>query len=163
MNKNRTTVTVLMMLTVLSDIVMAESYLAVRPQIGYGYLSSSDSLNRGNISHAGLRILLSAGATRKYGLEATTFRLSNSRNFSSIGIVLEQRLWNWFHMGIGTVGYFGYETGSGSPVGLMTNLGWEPSWYESFRPFITYRNDIIFAEHTGTTHSVSIGIKFEAY
>ena len=148
------------MLAFLPSIVNTESSLIVRPQTGYGHMDSSDSSNNGSVSHIGLRLLLSAGESKRYGLEATRFRLNNGRSFSSLGVVLEQRLWNWFNMSIGTVGYFDYEIGSRNPVGLMTNLGWEPSNYQNFKPFITYRNDIIFSENTDIAHSVSIGVTF---
>ena len=159
MKNNRAIWIVLLILTFLPSIVSAESSLVFRPQVGYGYMDSSDSSNKGNISHVGLRVLLSAGGIRKYGLEATKFRLNDGKSFSSLGIVLEQRLWGSLNSSIGTVGYFNYGVDSRNPVGLMTNLGWEPSGYENFKPFITYRNDIIFAEHTDIAHSVSIGIK----
>ena len=152
--------TVSVLLVFLPSLVNAESTLIVRPQAGYGYMGSLDSSNRGNISHAGLRILLSAGESRRYGLEATRFRLNDSGSFSSLGIVLEQRLWDWFNMSIGTIGYFNYGVGSKNPVGLMTNLGWEPSNYKNFKPFITYRNDIILPENTDIVHSLSIGVTF---
>jgi len=71
-----------------------------------------------------------------------------------------QRLWNWFNMSIGTVGYFGYGADSINPVGLMTNLGWEPSHYEKFKPFVTYRNDVIFSEDMDVSYSVSVGATF---
>jgi hypothetical protein len=160
MNTNKIMWIVLLMLAFLPSLVNAEAFLIVRPQAGYGYMDSSDSSNNGKISHAGLRILLNAGESRRYGLEATRFRLSDGGYFSSLGVVLEQRLWSWFNMSIGTVGYFDYGNDSKNPVGLMTNLGWEPSNSKNFKPFITYRNDTIFSENTDTAHSISIGFTF---
>jgi len=160
MNKDKIIWTVSFLLVFLPSLVNAGSSLIVRPQVGYGYMASLDSSNGGYISHAGLRILLSAGEIRRYGLEATRFRFNDGGGFRSLGIVLEQRLWDWFNMSIGTIGYFNYGVGSTNPVGLMTNLGWEPSNYKKLKPFITYRNDIISSENTDIVHSLSIGVTF---
>ncbi|HFC52869.1 MAG TPA: hypothetical protein ENJ43_00345 [Gammaproteobacteria bacterium] len=138
----------------------AESSLVVRPQAGYGYLDAGGSGGSGGVGHAGVRVLLGAGGNKRYGLEATRFSMEDSRGFGSLGIVLEQRLWSWFNMSIGTVGYFGYGANSENPVGLMTNLGWEPGQYKGFTPFVTYRNDIIFSRNTDVVHSVSLGVAF---
>ena len=125
-----------------------------RPHFGYG------SLDGKAISHYGGRILLGAGEYRKYGLEITKFK-NSTNNFTSIGIVLEQRLFGWFNMSIGTVGYFDYGKSDENIIGLTTNLGWEPDNHIPFKPFITYRNDVIFDGNTKVIHSISIGFDFE--
>jgi hypothetical protein len=101
--------------------------------------------------------LLPATDKRRYGLELTQFVDENDESFSSIGIVLEQRLFKWFNMSIGTIGYFDYGVDSDNVIGLTTNLGWEPDNHIPFKPFITYRNDMIFGDETDTIHSLSIG------
>ena len=158
MNSNGVICVLLLVFTFLPDIVNAESSLVIRPQVGYGYIDSSASQKRGNLNHFGIRLLLSTGGNKRYGLEATEFNPENGVGFYSLGIVLEQRLWNWFNMSIGTVGYFDYVENLGNPVGLMTNLGWEPDSYHTFKPFITYRNDLIFGKNVDVVHSLSIGL-----
>ncbi len=158
--KNKIIWIVLSISIFLPNFVNAESSLIVRPQVGYGYMDSSSLSNNGSINHVGLRILLNTGENKRYGLEATRFHLNNAKSFGSLGIVLEQRLWNWFNMSIATIGYFNYKIGSKNPVGLMTNLGWEPNSYKNFKPFITYRNDIIFSEDIDIVYSISIGVTF---
>ncbi|MDH5219562.1 MAG: hypothetical protein OEX19_17780, partial [Gammaproteobacteria bacterium] len=66
---------------------------------------------------------------KRYGLELTRFSSGEEDVFISAGIVLEQRLFNWFNMSIGTIGYFDYQKTEHNPVGLTTNLGWEPDNY----------------------------------
>ena len=149
----------ILMLT-LPGLANAGSFLIIRPQAGYGFMDASESRIDGKISHAGLRILLGAGKQKRYGLEATNFHSDHDESFSALGIVLEQRLWNWFNMSIGTVGYFDYGADSRNPVGLMTNLGWEPSHYKNFKPFVTYRSDVIFSDNTDVSYSVSVGATF---
>jgi hypothetical protein len=127
----------------------------VRPHFGYGMLDDD------SIYHYGGRILLPASDIRRYGLEISQFVDNHEESFSSIGIVLEQRLFKWFNMSIGTIGYFDYGLDSENIVGLMSNLGWEPDNYKSFKPYVTYRNDVIFGDNTDTIHSLSIGFSLE--
>ena len=128
------------------------SIIQIRPHFGYG---GNDT------KHYGLRILLNSNKKQAYGLELTKFK-TNDDAFNAIGIVLEQRLWEWFNMSIGTVGYFDYGIDNQNIIGLTTNLGWEPNNSISFKPFITYRNDTIFAkEKIEILHSISLGLKFE--
>jgi len=150
---------ILVLLSGLTTYAEAGGGVLFRPHAGYGYSDSSDSEYDGAVFHAGGRLLLDVTGNRRYGLEATWFNLKDGDDFTSLGIILEQRLWTWFNMSIGTVGYFGYGENSDNPVGLTTNLGWEPD-YDSFKPFITYRNDIIFYDSTVTVHSLSIGFSW---
>ncbi len=76
-------------------------------------------------------------------------------------IVLEQRLFHWFNMSIGTIGYFDYGIDSDNLIGLTTGLGWEPDNNIAFKAFITYRNDVVFDQNTDTIHSISIGLSLE--
>ena len=152
-------VAALVLLSLSPGIVHAANPVIVRPQLGFGYLDAGNS-NSGPIQHAGLRLLLTTADHKRYGLEATAFRPDHKKGFNTLGIVLEQRLWNGFNMSIGTVGYFDYDAPSGNPVGLMTNLGWEPGRYKNFTPFVTYRTDFVFAAQTAIVHSLSAGLSF---
>ncbi|MBL0703757.1 MAG: linear amide C-N hydrolase [Sulfurospirillum sp.] len=128
--------------------------IQIRPHFGYGSEETE---------HYGLRVLLKSNENQAFGLELTEFK-NGSDEFQAIGILLEQRLWNWFNMSIGTVGYFNYGLNNQNPTGLMTNLGWEPNNSTPLKPFITYRGDTIFAkEETKNLHSISIGFKLEFF
>jgi len=130
------------------ELLDTHSTIQIRPHFGYGTKESK---------HYGLRVLLNSSDTQAYGLELTKFQTKDD-DFSTIGIVLEQRLWGWFNMSIGTVGYFDYK--SENVVGLVSNLGWEPDNHIPFKPFVTYRGDMIFGkDKTDTIHSISIGFK----
>lgn len=131
-----------------------ETSLMFRPHFGYG------SLDGENLFHYGGRFLLPAGETRRWGLEVTKFD-GDDNEFTALGIVLEQRLFEWFNTSIGTVGYFDYGRNSENLIGLTTNLGWEPDNHIPFKPFITYRNDVIFDTDTDVIHSISVGFSFE--
>jgi len=153
-------VIIFLALSFTQGLAFAGKSLTVRPQIGYGY-SDSKTLNRGSIYHVGIRILLDAGETKRYGLEVSRFNRSDGDNYTSSGIILEQRLWGWFNMSIGTIGYFGYGLNSNNVIGLTTNLGWEPVSNGTLKPFVTYRNDVIFSRETDISHSVSLGLAFD--
>lgn len=129
--------------------------IVFRPYSGHGY-----SIEDKNVFHYGCRILLAASKIKKYGLEITRFN-NKDKYFTSIGIVLEQRLWEWFNMSIGTIGYFDYGKNSNNVVGLVTNLGWEPNNSIPFKPFVTYRTDITFSSRMDIVSSLSIGFNFE--
>lgn len=129
----------------------SKALIVFRPHSGYGVIAGKGA------SHYGCRILLSTNDIQKYGLEITAFD-SKGKKFTSAGIVLEQRLFGWFNMSIGTIGYFNY---SSNVAGLTTNLGWEPDNHIPFKPFVTYRNDVIFSNSIEESHSLSIGFTFE--
>jgi hypothetical protein len=156
----------LLLLVVETDILVSNAYggvlvtpsiVTIRPHVNYGYISvGSDSRD---IFSFGGRILLPASDIRSYGVDITRFNTSSNNSFTSVGIVLEQRLWKFFNMSIGTVGYIHYR--GNSPFGFLTNLGWEPKTNFALKPFITYRNDIIFADKTSIIYSLSLGLNLE--
>ncbi|VAY87383.1 hypothetical protein MNB_ARC-1_234 [hydrothermal vent metagenome] len=126
------------------------SSVTIRPHFGYGTNSTQ---------HYGLKILKASNANQAYGLEVTRFT-TNIDQFTAVGIILEERSYSWFHSSIGTVGYFNYEANNQNIIGLTSNLGWEPHSKTLFKPFIAYRNDVIFAKRIRTIHSISIGLRF---
>ena len=131
--------------------IESKSALLIRPQFGIG----SDGL-----AHIGGRVLLATNAFQKFGIELTNFQ-NSTQNFTAVGIMLEQRLWSWFNMSMGTVGYIGYGDSKENTFGFSTNLGWEPDNDIPFLPFVTYRTDMVFAtEKMEILHSVSIGFGF---
>ena len=138
----------LLMLPIQSN---AKTKLKLRPHLGIGV-----DKNKHTIKHFGGRIQLPASITRSYGVEFTNF-VSDMDDFTVIGIVLEQRVSSWFHMAIGSVGYFNYKSSSNNAPGLITNLGWEPPDYGNFKPFITFRSDFIFDKSFDDIHQLSVG------
>lgn len=161
MIKYRTALPVLFISLLLSPVfVYAKTELTIRPQLGCGYYDSPTSSETGSIYHYGARVLLGAGKTQKYGLEVSRFDIEGGGDFIALGIVLEDKFWEWLTVSIGTVGYFDYIEDSNNPIGLMTNIGWEPHWGKSIKPYITYRNDLIFSEKTDAVYSLSFGVSY---
>ncbi len=88
--------------------------------------------------------------------------MNDEKNFTVLGVVLEHKRWaSWFNTSIAMVGYFGYGEKSENPVGLMSSLGWEPGYYKKFKPFVTFRNDLIFSKKTETIQYFSLGMALE--
>ena len=126
-----------------------------RPHFGYGILTT----NKEAIAHIGGRFLLNAG-DKKWGLDVTYFKGENP--YTSFGVILEAKPFNWFNASMGTIGYFGYGENEENVIGYSTNLGWEPDNSIGFLPFVTYRSDMRFAKEFEIINSLSAGfaIKF---
>ena len=142
----------------LSNLDAAESidYLPVtqnllfRPEAGYGLIGND------GIFHAGFRLLLNSGEDQRYGLDVTYFQNKDDK-FVTIGIVLEQVLFGWLNSSIGTIGYLDYGEDNDKLFGITSNLGWEPDNHIPIKPFVTWRNDIIFGKKIENVNSLSIG------
>ncbi|MBI4721762.1 MAG: hypothetical protein HY769_01970 [Candidatus Stahlbacteria bacterium] len=132
-----------------------------RPHVGVGYTTSYGKGIDGLGYHIGGRWLLEANSNQKYSLEITYIKavVSENRNYVAIGIVLEQKKFNWFNMSIGTIGYINTQENT-KPFGIVTNLGWEPKTIGHLKPFVTYRSEWIFDKVLLGIDSISIGITF---
>lgn len=128
--------------------------LLIRPQAGIGTLGGKQ------YEHAGLRLLTDATDIRRYGLELTRVNTAGQVHVAA-GIVLEQRLFGWFNMSIGTIGYFGQGNDARNHPGLVANIGWEPDTNSPFMPFVTLRNDVMFADNTQSGAALSAGFSIK--
>lgn len=133
-----------------------ESSLLLRPNGNIGFLEDEF------VTSCGIRFLLSAGGNKVYGIEFSYFqREEKDNNFYTAGIVIEQKLFNWFNMAIGTIGYFNFDKENRNLAGLMTNLGWEPNTLGQFSPFITYRSDFIFDNKIKILNMLNVGLNIK--
>jgi hypothetical protein len=133
----------------------------VGPTAGVGYASTLGGGPSGWGYHVGGRFQLNAGATQSYGLEASYVAPvadGSAGRYLAVGVVLEQTLWRWFYMAIGTIGYVGVNGTARQPFGILTDLGLGHLFAEHFRPSITYRSELIFASPTVTMSSLSVGL-----
>jgi len=127
--------------------------ILLRPNANIGFLDKEF------VYSYGARILLPVGGNKAYGIEFSTFNTEKTPNdFFSIGIILEQKLFDWFNMSIGTIGYFNYGITSNNVIGLTTNLGWEPNTEKVISPFVTYRSDFIFSDKINLLNALNVGI-----
>ncbi len=133
--------------------------IIVRPIVAYGAEKNSDS----PATLAGVRVMLAVNKSKSYGIEISRLLLptkGEEREVTTFGIILEQKLWGWFSMGIGTIGYFGAEPNSGNPVGITSHLGWEPTSDNMLVPFAAFRTDYIWGHETTNISSLMVGLSF---
>ena len=153
-------------LSMLSLPAFADNFL-IRPHIGVGQTSVSGDGEDGTSFHVGSRFLLSAGTgtNRSYGLEVTYIDAYASEDeqpetqYLGVGFVLEQKPFESFNMGIGTIGYVGIGDNTNNPFGIVTNLGWEPELKGMITPFISFRSELIFDDSTIHMNTLSVGIR----
>ena len=128
----------------------------IRPHGGVSISNTNDEI----LNHIGGRVLLPTGGNKAYGLEITRFSSINESSVWSTGIILEQKLFHWFSMSIGTIGYFGNKNFDKTTAGLSTGLGWEPSKFKTVVPFVIYKTDFIFSEEFTQIQSISLGVSW---
>ncbi|MDI6642361.1 MAG: hypothetical protein QME68_08660 [Elusimicrobiota bacterium] len=158
---NKLTLLLIIFLFIGLSSYMPVNAASFRPHNGVGYTTSYGKGINGVGYHIGGRFLLETNPNQKYGIEITyiTAVASENRDYVAIGIVLEQRKFNWFNMSIGTIGYINIQENV-NPFGIVTNLGWEPKTTGRLRPFITYRSEWVFDKVILGINSISMGITF---
>ena len=144
--------------------------LFIRPHAGIGWASAYNRSGDALALHAGGRVLFPAPLSPKvattFGLEATYLQLditggdAFTERYAAVGVVLEMTVVKGFNLGIGTLGYIGVGGSDRNPFGVVTNLGWEPTWQSRVRPYITLRTEWIFDQATYNVMSLSAGITF---
>lgn len=144
--------------------------LSLRPHAGVGWASAYNRSGNALALHAGGRVLfpapLAPNIDASFGLEATYVQLDITGNdvfserYAAVGIVLEMTVVRGFNLGIGTLGYVGVGGTDRNPFGIVTNLGWEPTWDSRVRPYISMRSEWIFDAATYSVLSLSAGINF---
>lgn len=145
-------------------------YLYLRPHGGVGWTSSYNRSGNGLAVFGGARLLFPAPLTPKigatFGLEATFLELDATSNdvfeerYVAVGVVLEMTVLSGFNLGIGTLGYVGVGGTDRNPFGIVTNLGWEPTWDSRALPYITLRTEWIFDRATYNVLSLNVGVTF---
>lgn len=152
------------------DTHAARRILFLRPHAGIGWASAYNRSGDALAFHAGGRVLfpapLSPKVDAKFGLEATYLQLDItgreifSERYAAVGVVLEMTVVRGFNLGIGTLGYIGVRGTDRNPFGIVTNLGWEPTWDSRVRPYVTMRSEWIFDQATYSVLSLSAGVTF---
>jgi len=127
-----------------------EDTFLLRPHAGIGVINDVE------YRHEGFRLLINASDTKRYGFEYS--RVSTAQgDYIASGIVLEKKE-GALNLSIGTIGYNGQNGSTQFRPGVVLNVGWEPPASGSFRPFISYRNDVIFADTRLFGHALSMGL-----
>ena len=125
----------------------------IRPDASVGFFKARDTLDL-SFSYGG-KILLTANNSQRYGVLIDHLVLSGE-SWLTVGIFLEQLVFKYFNMGIGTVGYIALKNGE-NPFGLYTHLGFEyPIW--RFHLLAAYRSDMIFGSRYIMNNALMLGV-----
>jgi hypothetical protein len=94
----------------------------------------------------GFKLHLSANEFQRYGLIVNHLFLPENDLFSYLctGIMIEQVLFEYFNMGIGSVGYINLAQTGENPFGLYTHMGFEYHFTEYINIAAAYRSGFIF-------------------
>ena len=76
---------------------------------------------------------------------------------TSVGIYLEQVIFRYFNMGIGTVGYIGLSDNK-NPFGLYSHLGFEYPFANRFHFLAAYQSEMIFTQEITMNNAFMLGI-----
>ena len=100
----------------------------IRPDASVGFFNAGD-VHGISYSYGG-KILLMANNFQRYGVLVDHLVVSGE-SYLTVGIFLEQLVFRYFNMGIGTVGYIGLKKRE-NPFGIYTHLGFEYPWITLF-------------------------------
>lgn len=147
----------------ISSVYAVNDAVFVRPHFGIGVRNRTENGDDGICYHAGARFLVSSNTCQKIGLEVTYIDADTAKNlrYTSVGMVMEQRLWDWVYIAFGTLGYLSNKNDSKNPFGIVSNIGWEPDSMENMHPYIIYRSEIVFDDPTVKIDSISLGFTFK--
>jgi hypothetical protein len=147
----------ILLFVVLAGTVYGQTVL-FRPNASVGYFSSSDM--KGLSYDYGIKILLSANEKQRYGIKLDQLNLTgdNALSYLVTGIFIEQVLFKYFNMGIGTVGYINLHQEGDNPFGLYTHLGFEYSFTKKLNILAAYQSEFIFRSSFTMNNAFALGI-----
>jgi len=134
----------------------------VRPGGSVGYCQADDM--KGLSYTYGLKILLMSNDFQRYGIKIDHFNIlaDEKQSYLTTGIFIEQVLFKFFSMGIGTVGYINMIDWGENPFGLYTHLGFEHNFTKWFSIVAAYQSDFIFRRSftMNSAFLLEIGFRF---
>jgi len=136
--------------------------VTIRPGSSVGYCRAGDM--KGLSYSYGLKILLMANEFQRYGIKIDHFNVlsDDKHSYLTTGLFLEQVVFKYFNMGIGTVGYINTIQRGENPFGLYTHLGFEYNFLKWFGIVAAYQSDFIFRKSftMNSAFLLEIGFKF---
>jgi hypothetical protein len=134
----------------------------IRPGSSVGYCNADDI--KGLSYTYGLKILLMANDFQRYGvkIDHLNIKAEDTHSYLSTGLFIEQIVFKYFNMGIGTVGYINTVQWGENPFGLYTHLGFEYNFNECFSVVAAYQSEFIFRKSFTMNNAflLEIGFKF---
>ena len=135
--------------------------VTIRPSSSVGYCSADD-MNGMSYTY-GLKILLMANKFQRYGVKIDHLNvLANDKySYLSTGLFIEQVVFDYFNMGIGTVGYINTKQKGENPFGLYSHLGFEYSFNELLGFVAAYQSEFIFRRTFTANNAFLLEIAFK--
>jgi len=134
----------------------------IRPSSSVGYCSADDM--EGLSYTYGLKILLMANEFQRYGVKIDYLNIlaDEIHSYLSTGLFIEQIVFKYFNMGIGTVGYINTVQWGENPFGLYTHLGFEYNFNKWFSIVAAYQSEFIFRKSFTMNNAflLEVGFKF---
>jgi hypothetical protein len=132
----------------------------IRPNASVGYYKSDDM--KGLSYDYGLKVLLTASKTKRYGIMIDSLNVIHDENskisYLTVGLFIEQIVFKYFNMGIGTVGYINLTEPGENPFGLYTHLGFEYPFAGHFNILAAYQSDFVFRHNFAMNSAFMLGI-----
>lgn len=147
---------VVLLFMVLAGAVYGQTVL-LRPNASVGYFTAGDM--KGLSYDYGMKILLSANEFQRYGIKIDHLNLKgdNALSYLGTGIFIEQILFKYFNMGIGTVGYISLQ-GENNPFGIYSHLGFEYSFGKHLNILAAYQSEFIFRKNFTMNNAFTLGL-----
>jgi hypothetical protein len=134
----------------------------IRPGSSVGYCKADDM--EGLSYTYGLKILLMSNDFQRYGVKVDHFNIlaDDRHSYLSAGLFIEQVVFKYFNMGIGTVGYINTVQWGENPFGVYSHLGFEYNFTNWFSMVAAYQSEFIFRKSFTTNNAflLEIGFKF---
>ncbi|MCC8154171.1 MAG: outer membrane beta-barrel protein [Tannerellaceae bacterium] len=152
-----------LLILVLSIIIPAyasgQSFL-VRINTSVGY-SNSKELSWLSYSY-GVKVGLGVNDKQRFGIMFDRLILAentdNRTMYYTTGIFLEQVLWKYFNMGIGTVGYINQTEKGKNTFGIYSHLGFEYPFAKRWHFLASYQSNFIFEKKMISNSGLSLGV-----
>jgi len=133
----------------------------IRPgsSIGFCYADDMD----GRSYTYGLKILFMANKFQRYGVKIDRLSIltDEKKHYLSTGLFLEQVLFNYFNMGIGTIGYINTLRRGENPFGVYSHLGFEYNLNNRFSALAAYQSEFIFRKSFTSNNALLVEAGFK--
>jgi hypothetical protein len=134
----------------------------VRPGGSIGYCSADDV--KGLSYTYGLKILLMSNDFQRYGVKVDHLNIpaDEKNSYLSVGLFIEQVIFKYFNMGIGTVGYINTMQWGENPFGIYSHLGFEYNFTKWLGIVAAYQSEFIFRKSFTSNNAflLEIGFRF---
>jgi hypothetical protein len=135
-------------------------HVLIRPNASVGYFHGDGKT--GLSFDYGAKILLAANTSQRYGIKIDHLNVFHDDNAKSsyvgAGLFIEQVIFTYFNMGIGTVGYINITSPGRNPFGIYSHLGFEYPFAKRFSLLAAYQSEIIFSGSVATNNAFMLGL-----